>query len=41
MLGEEHACTSCGQQTSSWTEETNQRLESDQGMYWLEVDPIY
>jgi len=41
MLGEEHACTSCGQQTSSWDEETNQNLEPAQNMYWLEANPIY
>ncbi|MCU0304214.1 MAG: hypothetical protein MUC56_09185 [Thermoanaerobaculales bacterium] len=41
MLGEEHACSSCGRQTSSWDEEIAQRLEPGQSMGWLEVDPIY
>jgi hypothetical protein len=41
MLGEEHACTSCGEQTSSWDEETNQDLEPGKSMFWLEADPIY
>ena len=41
MLGEEHACTSCGLQTSPWNEETNQNLEPAKNMYWLEADPIY
>ncbi len=41
MLGEEHACTTCGQQTSSWNEETNQNFEPSKNMYWLEADPIY
>lgn len=41
MLGEEHACTSCGRQTSSWDEETNQNLEASSAMTWLEADPIY
>jgi hypothetical protein len=41
MLGEEYACPSCGQQTASWVEETNQDLEPGRAMYWLEADPIY
>jgi len=41
MLGEEHACSSCGEQTASWLEETNQKLDPAVGMHWLEADPIY
>ncbi len=41
MLGEEHACSSCGEQTSSWDEEPNQQLEPAKSMFWLEADPIY
>jgi len=41
LLGEEHSCTSCGQQTSPWDEETNQNLEPNRNMNWLEADPIY
>jgi DNA-directed RNA polymerase subunit RPC12/RpoP len=41
MLGEEHACQSCGRQTAAWDEETNQNLEPATSMYWLEADPIY
>jgi hypothetical protein len=41
MLGEEHACSSCGQQTAAWAEETNQNLEPSTSMHWHEADLIY
>ena len=41
MLGEEYACPSCGGQTASWVEETNQNLEPSATMHWQEADPIY
>ena len=41
MLGEEYACPTCGQQTTAWAEETNQRLEPSTSMHWQEADPIY
>jgi hypothetical protein len=41
MLGEEHACRSCGQQTASWDEETNQNLEPGKKMFWHEANPVY
>lgn len=41
LVGEEHVCPSCGQQTTPWSEETNQSLDSRQSMDWLEADPIF
>ena len=41
MLGEEHACRSCGEQTAPWSEETDQSLEAAPSMFWHEADPIY
>ena len=41
MLGEEYTCPSCGEQTSQWTEETDQDLDPGASMFWHEADPVY
>jgi len=41
MIGEVHACPSCGQMTHICDDHTGHQLERETTMSWIEAEPLY
>ena len=41
MIGEVHACPSCGQMTHTCDDRMGHQLEGDATMSWVEAEPLY